>query len=111
MSNWIVYSIGFLAQILFSGRLIVQWILSEKSKRIITPSIFWEMLNKEGEFITPIENRFGVLVSEESLNHFAQTYPNFKRKHIARYDMNPKGPDSRTHKTRLYRELFIVTKE
>lgn len=43
MSNWIVYSIGFLAQILFSGRLIVQWILSERSKRIITPSTFWKL--------------------------------------------------------------------
>lgn len=43
MSNWIVYSIGFLAQILFSGRLLVQWILSEKSKRIITPSTFWKL--------------------------------------------------------------------
>jgi len=43
MSNWIVYGIGFLAQILFSGRLIVQWILSEKSKRIITPSVFWKL--------------------------------------------------------------------
>lgn len=43
MSNWIVYSIGFLAQILFSGRLIVQWILSEKNKRIITPSTFWKL--------------------------------------------------------------------
>ena len=43
MSSWIVYSIGFLAQILFSGRLIIQWILSEKSKRIITPSAFWKL--------------------------------------------------------------------
>lgn len=43
MSNWIVYSIGFLAQILFSGRLLVQWILSEKNKRIITPSVFWKL--------------------------------------------------------------------
>ena len=43
MSNWIVFGIGFLAQILFSGRLIVQWILSEKSKRIITPSTFWKL--------------------------------------------------------------------
>jgi len=43
MSNWIVYSIGFLAQILFSGRLIVQWFLSEKSKRIVTPSTFWKL--------------------------------------------------------------------
>lgn len=43
MSNWIVYGIGFLAQILFSARLIVQWILSEKNKKIITPSIFWKL--------------------------------------------------------------------
>ncbi|WP_026450696.1 lipid-A-disaccharide synthase N-terminal domain-containing protein [Aequorivita capsosiphonis] len=43
MNDWIVYSIGFLAQILFSGRLLVQWILSEKSKRIITPSTFWTL--------------------------------------------------------------------
>ncbi len=83
----------------------------------MTPELVWdygekmEMLNIEGEFKTPTENRFGVLVSEESLEHFKQVYPNFKREHIGRYDMNPKGPDSRTHKTRLYRELFIVTKE
>lgn len=43
MKDWIVYSIGFLAQILFSGRLIIQWIVSEKNKRIITPSIFWKL--------------------------------------------------------------------
>src|SRR5690606_29383631 len=43
MSNWIVYGIGFLAQILFSGRLVLQWILSEKNKRIITPSAFWKL--------------------------------------------------------------------
>lgn len=43
MSTWIVYCIGFLAQILFSGRLLVQWILSEKNKRIITPTLFWKL--------------------------------------------------------------------
>lgn len=43
MNNWIIYSIGFLAQILFSGRLILQWILSEKSKKVLTPSIFWKL--------------------------------------------------------------------
>ena len=41
MSHWIIYSIGFLAQLLFSGRLISQWILAEKSKKIITTSLFW----------------------------------------------------------------------
>ena len=43
MSNWLIYSIGFFAQILFSGRLIVQWILSEKNKRVVTPSMFWKL--------------------------------------------------------------------
>ncbi|MAN58981.1 MAG: lauroyl acyltransferase [Flavobacteriaceae bacterium] len=43
MSHWLVYTIGFLAQILFSGRLLVQWILSERSKRIITPALFWKL--------------------------------------------------------------------
>lgn len=43
MSNWLIYSVGFLAQILFSSRLIVQWITSEKQKRVITPSLFWSL--------------------------------------------------------------------
>ncbi len=43
MSSWIIYTIGFTAQILFSSRLFVQWILSEKSKRIVTPSTFWTL--------------------------------------------------------------------
>lgn len=43
MSNWIIYSIGFLAQLIFSGRLILQWILSEKSKKVLTPAIFWKL--------------------------------------------------------------------
>lgn len=43
MSNWLIYSIGFIAQILFSGRLFIQWFLSEKNKRIITPSLFWKL--------------------------------------------------------------------
>lgn len=43
MSNWIIYGIGFLAQILFSGRLILQWLVSEKNKKVLTPSIFWKL--------------------------------------------------------------------
>ncbi len=43
MSNWLTYSIGFLAQILFSSRLIIQWVTSEKQKRVITPTLFWTL--------------------------------------------------------------------
>lgn len=43
MKDWIIYSIGFLAQILFSSRLIIQWITSEKQRKVITPSTFWTL--------------------------------------------------------------------
>jgi lipid-A-disaccharide synthase-like uncharacterized protein len=43
MSNWIVISVGAIAQILFSSRLVLQWLLSEKHKKILTPVLFWEL--------------------------------------------------------------------
>ncbi len=47
-SGWLsyglfVYMIGFSAQILFSARLLVQWIQSEKVKKVLTPELFWEL--------------------------------------------------------------------
>jgi lipid-A-disaccharide synthase-like uncharacterized protein len=43
MNSYLIYSIGLLAQILFSARLIIQWISSERARRIMTPEIFWEL--------------------------------------------------------------------
>ncbi|UAB74684.1 lipid-A-disaccharide synthase N-terminal domain-containing protein [Mesoflavibacter sp. SCSIO 43206] len=43
MGKWLIYSIGFLAQILFSSRLVIQWITSEKQKKVITPTLFWTL--------------------------------------------------------------------
>ncbi|PCI03074.1 MAG: lauroyl acyltransferase [Flavobacteriaceae bacterium] len=43
MSDWLIYGIGFSAQLLFSGRLILQWILSEKSNKVLTPTLFWKL--------------------------------------------------------------------
>ena len=43
MSSWTVYTIGFTAQFLFSARLLLQWIASEKQKRVLTPSNFWKI--------------------------------------------------------------------
>ncbi len=41
-NTWI-YLVGFAAQILFSARLLVQWIKSEKVKKVLTPQLFWEL--------------------------------------------------------------------
>lgn len=35
------YVIGFLAQLFFSARILLQWILSEKAKRVMSPTVFW----------------------------------------------------------------------
>lgn len=45
-----LYIIGFLAQICFSSRLIFQWILSEKEKRVVSPFIFW-LLSLLGSYL------------------------------------------------------------
>lgn len=41
MPEWIIYAIGFTAQLLFSARLLLQWIISEKNKQVLTPASFW----------------------------------------------------------------------
>ncbi|PKP41798.1 MAG: lauroyl acyltransferase [Bacteroidetes bacterium HGW-Bacteroidetes-10] len=37
----LVYAIGFLAQLFFGARTVLQWILSERAKKSLSPSIFW----------------------------------------------------------------------
>lgn len=41
MNNTFIYVIGFGAQLMFSGRIIVQWISSEKAGQVKTPLAFW----------------------------------------------------------------------
>lgn len=43
MPDYLVYSVGFLAQLMFSARLIVQWIKSEKAGKVVSPIIFWQL--------------------------------------------------------------------
>jgi lipid-A-disaccharide synthase-like uncharacterized protein len=43
MNQYLVFSIGFLAQILFSARQITQWVASEKAGRILSPLLFWQL--------------------------------------------------------------------
>ena len=35
------YVIGFLGQIMFGSRFFVQWIVSERARRVIIPRMFW----------------------------------------------------------------------
>ena len=39
--NFLIYAIGFLAQGFFSARILVQWLMSERAHRVLSPTLFW----------------------------------------------------------------------
>ena len=41
VSSLYVYAIGFIAQGFFSARMLIQWILSEKAKKVVSPNAYW----------------------------------------------------------------------
>lgn len=41
MPDTVMFAIGFLAQGFFSARILVQWIMSERSHRVVSPNIYW----------------------------------------------------------------------
>lgn len=40
-TDYLIYGIGLLAQLLFSARLLLQWIQSEKAGKVLSPASFW----------------------------------------------------------------------
>lgn len=42
-NNIWIFALGFIAQGLFSGRMFIQWILSEKEKKVVSPTIYWQL--------------------------------------------------------------------
>jgi lipid-A-disaccharide synthase-like uncharacterized protein len=46
MGSWeqyLVYGLGFFSQGLFAARLIIQWVISEREGRVVSPVIFWQL--------------------------------------------------------------------
>jgi len=72
LSKNYIYFIGFTAQLLFSARLLVQWIKSEKVKKVLTPELFWE-LSLMASFLLFIygwlRNDFAIMLGQ-SLTYF-----------------------------------------
>lgn len=46
----IVYVIGLIAQLFFSSRILIQWVMSEREKKIVSPTIFW-ILSMLGSYL------------------------------------------------------------
>jgi len=43
MSIYLVYTLGGMAQVLFSARILIQWIASEKACKVLSPTLFWQL--------------------------------------------------------------------
>lgn len=43
MNAYWIFVIGLIAQVLFSARMLVQWILSEKAHKVVNPTLFWAL--------------------------------------------------------------------
>jgi lipid-A-disaccharide synthase-like uncharacterized protein len=41
VNQYLIYALGFLAQGLFGARSVVQWYLSEREGRVVSPTLFW----------------------------------------------------------------------
>ncbi len=41
MNQYFIYALGFFAQSLFGARSVVQWYLSEREGRVVSPTLFW----------------------------------------------------------------------
>ncbi|WP_029035309.1 lipid-A-disaccharide synthase N-terminal domain-containing protein [Salinimicrobium terrae] len=63
MSSWQIFTLGFAAQLLFTGRFLFQWIASEKAKKVVTPSLFWK-LSLLGSFLLFL---YGVLRNDPAI--------------------------------------------
>lgn len=50
MESIFTYLIGLLAQGFFSARILVQWIMSERAKKVVNPSLFW-ILSVAGSYL------------------------------------------------------------
>ena len=94
----IVYAIGFLAQSFFSARILVQWILSERAKRVLSPSLFWT-LSLVGSYLLCL---YGWLRSD-----FAIVLGQFISYYIYLWNLNAKGVWPKIH--RLLRALLLLT--
>lgn len=94
----LIYSIGFLAQIFFSARILIQWILSERAKKVLSPSLFW-VFSLAGSYLLCI---YGWL-----RNDFSIVLGQFISYYIYMWNLNEKGIMSRI--PLLFRIILVAT--
>lgn len=92
ISHLWIYSIGFLAQLFFSARILYQWIVTEKAKKVLSPPAFW-ILSIVGSFLLFI---YGVLRDD-----FAIILGQYISYYIYLWNLNMQG---------LWKKLAVIFK-
>lgn len=63
----LILAIGFLAQGFFSARILVQWVLSERARHVLSPAIFW-VLSVAGAYLLCLygwmRNDFAIILGQ-----------------------------------------------
>lgn len=97
-THWMIVAIGLLAQMFFSARILVQWVLSERARQVLSPSIFW-VLSLAGSYLLCL---YGWLRDDFSiiLGQFIAYY-------IYLWNLNSKGLWRRLHVT--LRGVLVLT--
>lgn len=98
MNSVFVLSIGFLAQVFFSARILVQWILSERAGKVLSPSLFW-IFSLAGAYLLCI---YGWL-----RNDFAIVLGQFISYYVYLWNLKEKGIFGNIHA--LFRWVIILT--
>ena len=79
-----------------------------------TPEIIWEygkpikILRENDKYILPEEDKFLLLVTEEQTDTLTKVFTGYNLTKLESFDMNPVG---NKHKSRLFRNLYIIKKE
>lgn len=95
--KWL-YIIGFLAQALFSARLLLQWLLSERSRQVVSPSVYW-ILSIAGSYLLFI---YGWIRDD-----FAIIFGQFISYYIYLWNLREKG--LLAHVPAVFRWILLLT--
>lgn len=81
---------------------------------VISIEMVWDygeklsVIKRDNVITIPKDVSFGVLVSKEQNASFLDTFKTYSVEKIMRYDMNSAAEGTKSHRTRLWRDLYLV---
>ncbi|MCD8041881.1 MAG: lipid-A-disaccharide synthase N-terminal domain-containing protein [Tannerellaceae bacterium] len=93
-----MYIIGLLAQVFFSARMLIQWLMSEKAKKVVSPALYW---------VCSIIGAYLLCIYGWMRNDFSIIMGQFIAYYIYIWNLNEKGIWSKIHV--VFRTILLAT--